>query len=280
MKVVTLSSDNLDDLILQGIDHIYKKGIYLKTRVGDAQQAYSVNYVLKNTKNRLHCLRAPTSIKYFARELIAYFNGIQNIDQGLLKASKYWEKVADKKGKINSNYGYYVFYEKNNEITQYEWIVKSFTKDAYTRQAVININQCYHKDFNTKDFPCTISLIFYIKQNILYCVAFSRSTDVFFGLPYDMGFFSFVHELIYKDLLQREPRLFKNLKLGSTSIQCICTQIYAMTREKALNLLNNKNSNFHQFDMPVIDNAKQVLEDIYNQSSNSKVMKWIYQNAK
>jgi thymidylate synthase len=280
MKVVTLSSDNLDELILLGIDHINKNGIYLKTRVGDAQQAYNVNYVLKNAKNRLHCLREPVSIRYFARELIAYFNGTQDIGHGLLNASKYWEKVADENGKINSNYGYYIFYEKNNEITQYEWIVKSLIKDTYSRQAVININQCYHKDFNTKDFPCTISLIFYIKQNILYCVVFSRSTDVFFGLPYDMGFFSFVHELIYKDLLQREPILFKNLKLGSTSIQCICTQIYSMTREKALNLLKYKNSNFTRFDMPVIDNAKQVLEDIYNQSSHSEVMKWIYQNTK
>lgn len=279
MKTTTLLGKDLDDLILQGVEFIHKKGDFLKTRVGHAQQAYNVNYVLIQSQNRLHLLRAPQSIKYFARELLAYFNGKQDIYNGLLKASSYWKKVADDQGKVTSNYGYYVFYEKYNGLTQYEWIVKSLIEDPFTRRAVINVNQTYHKIFTTKDFPCTISLIFFIKDNLLHCVVFSRSTDVFFGLPYDMGFFSFVNELIFADLKQKEPKKFEKLKLGPTAIQCICTQIYNMTREKALNILKIKDVKKY-LKMPNIENAKEVLEDIYNHTSKSKIVDWIYQNSK
>src|SRR3989338_2194595 len=43
----------------------------------------------------------------------------------------------------------------------------------------------------------------YILKKYLSSVVFARSIDVITGLPYDMGFFSFVTELAYKDLKKR-----------------------------------------------------------------------------
>ncbi|NGX36527.1 MAG: hypothetical protein K1000chlam1_01373, partial [Candidatus Anoxychlamydiales bacterium] len=178
-----------------------------------------------------------------------------------------------------SNYGYYVFYEKNDNRTQYEWIVQSLIEDPATRRAVININQTYHKEFATKDFPCSLSMVFFIKENELHCVVFSRSTDVFYGLPYDIGFFSFVNELIYADLKQREPKKFKDLKLGQTSIHCVCTQIYEMTRKKALATLNKENKRYQDLQMPIIKDARGVLKDIYNETFTTDVMQWVYDHS-
>ena len=107
----------------------------------------------------------------------------------MAKASKFWASLADENGNINSNYGYYVFHEKIDKYTnQYNWAKCVLLKNKDTRRAIININQVRHKS-DTKDFPCTVSIQFYIKDNELYCETNSRSTDIITGLPYDMGVF-------------------------------------------------------------------------------------------
>ncbi|HHW7475214.1 TPA: thymidylate synthase [Mannheimia haemolytica] len=140
--------------------------------------------------------------------------------------------------------------------------------------AIININQAYHKS-NTKDFPCTTAILFFIKENKLFCHVFSRSTDVITGLPYDMGFFSFLHELLFQNLVEEG---MPDLELGSTTMKTSFTQIYEKTLNKALGIVNTHNG--EKENMPIISNAKQTLLDIYNRTSNTEVMKWIIENAK
>ena len=54
-----------------------------------------MTYVLENSFNRVHTLREPVSIKYFARELFAYFVGSLKVNEGLSDASKFWNKIED-----------------------------------------------------------------------------------------------------------------------------------------------------------------------------------------
>jgi thymidylate synthase len=90
-----------------------------------------------------------------------------------------------------------------------------------------NINQTNHKVETSKDFPCTIGMQFFVRKNYLCCSVSSRSTDIYTGLPYDMGFFAFVTELIYKDLKERlDAEKAKNLKLGYVVMKTNFTQIY------------------------------------------------------
>ncbi|WP_108883888.1 thymidylate synthase [Orientia tsutsugamushi] len=93
--------------------------------------------------------------RYLCRELLAFFKGSLKVHDGLSNASKFWEKIADKNGKINSNYGHYVFHiqlpEANNQ-TQYDWVVSCFREDLDTRQALVNISQINHKTSDILDF--------------------------------------------------------------------------------------------------------------------------------
>jgi thymidylate synthase len=269
-------ASDMDSLVKQAIRNILIYGEKITAlRSGAALQDYSVNYILQNPRRRLHTARVG-AVQYFCKELLIYFKGTLNAQNGLAKASKFWSIIADDNGDIASNYGYYVFYEKTEaNSNQYKWVIENILASRDTRRAIINVNQNYHKKKDTKDFPCTVMIVFYIRKNKLFCEVFSRSIDVITGLPYDMGFFSFIHELVFRDLSERGV---KHLELGDTVIKASFTQIYDKTLSKAFDALNGKSQD-DSISMPIISDANELLKDIYNQSCQSKIMQWITKYA-
>ncbi|EAQ9807893.1 thymidylate synthase [Salmonella enterica subsp. diarizonae serovar 60:r:e,n,x,z15] len=271
----TIAADSVDELVRSGIYYILSEGELISSRAGDAQQAYGVNYLLKQPMNRLHTTR-PGAIRYLAREFVAYFQGSLKAEDGLAKASKFWMSLTDENGNVNSNYGYYVFYEPvEGHGNQYNWVKHVLMANRDTRRAIININQSYHKS-DTKDFPCTIGIQFYIKNNTLHCETTSRSTDVITGLPYDMGFFSFIHELLWKDLCQSG---MTDLELGTTVMKTTFTQIYNKTLQKAHEVIESQLIGEGQERMPLIDSAKDTLSDILSGEQHTSVIKWVRSHA-
>ena len=129
---------------------------------------------------------------------------------------------------------------------------------------------------DTKDFPCTVSLHYYIQDNALCSEVMSRSTDVYTGLPYDMGFFSLVTELVFATLKKHS---YPELRLGHTTMKSIFTQIYDKTREQALSLLGDHTPYDVCDAMPPILNPDILIGDIYNGTSNSEIMKWVCKYA-
>lgn len=276
-KNKTILADSVDELVKEGVKYIQSDGKRIWTTSGLALQSNNVTYVLKNSYNRVHTLRAPESVKYFARELYAYLIGSPNVNDGLADASKFWNKICDENGMINSNYGYYVFYQKTPfGISQLEWVRQNILENQETRQAVININNIEHKK-PTKDFPCTLGLIFHLNNDALNLDVSSRSTDVITGLPYDMGFFAFVLELL-AGLLSKD--LSKEIHVGYTAMHTFFTQIYDKTSDKIPQILSSRENKELQ-KMPKIFDAEKFLSDIYNIKNihvGNTVIEWIIKN--
>lgn len=256
-------------------------GRRINTNSGYALQSNNVNYVLTDCSNRVHTLRPDKTIKYFCRELLAYFYGSLKVegDYGLVRASSYWRKICDENQCINSNYGYYVFHQLTPENkTQIQWIRDQFIKNIDTRKALININGIQHKK-TTKDFPCTIGILFRIENNTLNCDVQSRSTDVVTGLPYDMGFFSVINELL-ANLLSKDLGI--KIEPGYVVMHSNFTQIYDKTAEEAEKMINAKEIKQLQ-KMPTIEDGEELLNDIYNlgtEEPKTKFMKWSIENGK
>jgi len=271
----TIAADSVDELVRSGIYHILSEGDLISSRAGEAKQAYGVNYVLRQPMNRLHTTR-PGAIRYLAREFVAYFKGSLKAEDGLAKASKFWMSLTDDNGNVNSNYGYYVFYEPVEvHGNQYNWVKYVLMANRDTRRAIININQSYHKS-DTKDFPCTVSIQFYIKNNTLHCETTSRSTDIITGLPYDMGFFSFIHELMWKDLCESG---MTSLELGTTVMKTTFTQIYNKTLQKAHEVIECQLTGEKHVRMPLVESARDTISDILNGNQMTSVIKWVRSNA-
>ncbi|MCP1445063.1 thymidylate synthase [Pseudomonas sp. GGS8] len=269
---IDVVANSVDGLVKKGIVNILEHGHAISSRAGGARQAYGVNYILTNPLNRIHSLRKGAK-RYLCRELLAYFSGSLNAQEGLAKASNFWMTLVDEEGNVNSNYGYYVFHEPVLEHeNQYNWIINMLMANPDSRRAIININQNYHKS-DTKDFPCTVGMQFFIKDRTLFCETISRSTDVITGLPYDMGFFSFVHELVFADLVERG---MSELRLGSTIMKTTFTQIYDNAVEKANDAMLNVGV-IEQ--MPTIQSAITTLADIYGRTQKTEVVRWVHENA-
>ncbi|GKW43805.1 thymidylate synthase [Pectobacterium parvum] len=272
---VTISGYSVDELVKKGISHIQASGKRISSRAGNALQSYGVNYILKDPRNRLHHLR-DGAIKYLSREFLAYFSGSLKAEAGLAKASRFWMTLVDDDGNVNSNYGYYVFYEAVESYgNQYNWVKGVLLKNRDSRRAIININQNYHKS-DTKDFPCTLGMQFYIKNNKLFCETISRSTDVITGLPYDIGFFSFIHELVWKDLTENGV---KNLGLGYTIMKTTFTQIYDKNISKAYEAIENVSDDISMTRMPAIESASETLSDILTGNKKTNVINWVHTHA-
>lgn len=80
-------------------------------------------------------------------------------------------------------------------------IICKLRRDNDTRQAVLSI---YHNDYDidakTKDVPCTETLQFFIRDNLLHMIVNMRSNDILWGLPYDVFMFTSLQEVIANTL--------------------------------------------------------------------------------
>lgn len=273
-----IASSTVDDLVQNGIRHIIDQGEPFEARAGAGLQAYETVYVLEDPVARVHTLRAPQSITYLAKELYAYFVGSLNVEDGLSDAAPFWQTLCDQNGNINSNYGYYVFRQLTTEgHTQLDWTRECFRNNRDSRRAFIGINGLEHKTA-TKDFPCTIGMQFNIRNGMMNCNVASRSTDIITGLPYDMGFFSLVNELVAGVV---SVDINEEIKPGYTAIHATFTQIYNKTREKAEQVLDSPAIESQQR-MPIIEDPTETLDDILGiqtRMPTTATIKWVCDHA-
>jgi hypothetical protein len=75
-------------------------------------------------------------------------------------------------------------------VDQLSYVIDSFKKDLFTRQAVIEIWRPNPRD--SKDIPCTLSLQFLYRTGLLNCIATMRSSDTWVGYPIDIFCFSMI----------------------------------------------------------------------------------------
>ncbi len=68
-------------------------------------------------------------------------------------------------------------------VDQVPYVVKALTDDKTSRRAVISIWR--PRPFDSKDIPCTLTLQFLIRNNVIYTIVNMRSSDGWLGLPYD-----------------------------------------------------------------------------------------------
>lgn len=156
-----------------------------------------------------------SQFKYISAELLWYFSGRQDIEF-IQRYSSFWKKLVNDDGvTVNSAYGHQLFTRKNEYgMTSWQWALQQLISDTDTRQAVMHINAPEHQQTGTKDFPCTLSLIFMIRDDMLHLDVHMRSNDVILGLPTDVAFFTILHQQMLRHL-KTHDRFINTLELGT-----------------------------------------------------------------
>ena len=123
-----------------------------------------------------------------------YLSGDRNIKKlGELygKVPEIWKRMANKKGDVNSNYGWQ--WKRNHQL---DAVIDMLKENPNTRQAAISIYDAKEIMHYYHDTPCTYAVQFTVLNNELNMSVVMRSNDLWYGFCNDQYCFSKLQELV------------------------------------------------------------------------------------
>lgn len=178
---------------------------------------FTVMYPVSEPIRTLDQERNKVIASYTSKEHAWYDSGSLDVNDAAA-ISKFWAGLVNPDGKtINSNYGFLVNKDasEGNQAfnspmkTPFEWARDKLLQDIDTRQAIVRFNKPKHCFDGNKDFVCTMYGNFHIRNNSLHFVVRMRSTDMHFGLVYDMPYFIHIQDMMLAELKGKYPSLEK-----------------------------------------------------------------------
>lgn len=202
---------------------------------------------------------------YTKKECDLYNSGTNKADK-FGEASKFWLKLANPDGTVNSAYGHLIrhkkthgnpIYElfdqmqmmssddivdfladnaKNAMRTPWQWCSEALRSDKDTRQAVLRFSLPEHFYKGNKDMTCTLDGNFHIRNDELLFRVHMRSNDLTLGLVYDLPWFISLAE----DMVAELSATYPNLKVGTYTHIVDSLHIYDRDEDKILKMLGRK----------------------------------------
>lgn len=173
-----------------------------------------------------HIFGAPNQ-EYIKKELTWYQSQSLNVND-IPNTPKIWKEVADRNGRINSNYGWAVFSGENG--FQYNNVVSKLLQDPNTRQAIaIYTRPSMHVDAvenGRRDFMCTNTVQYLIRDGRAIAIVNMRSNDAWAGYRNDVVWQSVVLNQLVKDYNQNKQKKEDMIEVGSILWQVGSLHLY------------------------------------------------------
>jgi thymidylate synthase len=207
-----------------------------------------------------------TPMRYLAGEFVWYF-AQRNDAEFISRYSAFWNQIKNRNGvildpapapgtakfydvippgSVNSSYGHLMMAVRDarwaggRAISQWVWALESMLKDPDTRQAVLHVNRPGHQHDWIRDFPCTMSLQFLLRDGKLNLVVHMRSNDLIMGLTYDFPMFAFFQEVFMYHLNKLRTDSGKDpIQLGHLTLFAGSSHIYDRNYAMVEGMLGN-----------------------------------------
>lgn len=134
------------------------------------------------------------NLNYAKAEMRWYLRGRAD-DRSIEEHASMWPKIIQPDGTYFSNYGQYIFGQK-----QYDWVVEELFRDRDSRRASIVLLRSDHLFESNRDVVCTYGMNFRIRQDRLNMSVSMRSNDAIFGTTNDVFCFSVVYRMVFAAL--------------------------------------------------------------------------------
>lgn len=195
---------------------------------------YIENPTLNLFKYEDKSLTLPTG--YVKKEMCLYLLGSDDA-RDFSKASKFWDNIKTKQGRINSAYGNLIFNKSLKDgRSQFDWAFDCLKNDKDSRQAFMRYNNTCHQYDGNKDVPCTFIQIFHIRDNKLHATVEMRSNDLIKGTTYDIPSFILFQRL----MLLRLREVYPDLEMGSYTHFANSFHLYSTDFELVERRLNSQ----------------------------------------
>lgn len=198
------------------------------------------------------------SKSYICGELLWYALGRNDV-AFINKFAGLWGRISDDGVTSYSAYGDIVF--KRHGFNQVEKIIQLLCADPESRRAVINFNVPNDRVIETKDEICTIALQFLIRDGKLNCIGIMRSNDVWYGLPYDVIFFTELTKYIARRL---------NIPYGTYTHDVMSLHVYERNYDDIVEAAERKPKSKISVDFEKIMQYKFLLEHVVEMSECPK----------
>ena len=140
---------------------------------------------------------------YLAAEMLWYLTG-NNSTKWISNYSKFWTNISDDGFTANSAYGARIFHKNSaiagGRLNQWEFAKNELRNDPDSRRAIIHLRTPDDSVDARLDVPCTLTLQFFIRDDLLHMVVNMRSSDLIFGIAYDIPAFTFFQEMLSLEL--------------------------------------------------------------------------------
>ena len=207
------------------------------------------------------------NLDYVRREFQWYLNG-DDSDLRICEHAKIWRGMVNRDQTLSSNYGWYLFTQK-----QLEKAVNILKADEMSRRAVMSIyNMPKHTRPGVKDVPCTTSISFFIRGRRLHMGVHMRSNDLVFGLGNDAPCFHWFHCMAY--LLLKEK--YDLLQMGDYVHRADSLHIYERHFQLATRIGTGKGT-WKPQDVPKMQTAKEVRALMAGERPKTPFGKWLYE---
>ena len=243
------------------MDKIYKRicsDLCEAPEVRGTKEMNNYTFILTDLNNNVVNIR-DISKPYICGELLWYALG-RNDMAFINKFAGLWGRISDDGVTSYSAYGDIVF--KRHGFNQVEKIIQLLCEDPTSRRAVINFNVPNENVIETKDEICTIALQFLIRDGKLHCYCVMRSNDVWYGLPYDVIFFTELTKYIAIRL---------NVPCGTYTHTVISLHAYERNYDDIVKASEASPTSKISVDFEKIMLYKFILENVVENSDNPKI---------
>ena len=196
------SFDNINDAQLYCLAEIMKQADFVLTRGYITKEIGPLSFSIQNPRKRLTTIKQRKwNFVAAVGELLWHLSGSKDLNTIANYLSEWKNFSKDGFSIDNSCYGYKIFQKEDNGYSKWNKIIEILKKDPGSRRAVLSL---YNDKDGLNEFDidvsCTCTLQFMIRDNKLNLIVYMRSNDAIWGLPYDFFLFSFLQELLSKEL--------------------------------------------------------------------------------
>lgn len=263
------SYNNIHEAYLGTLADIYDNPDYICSPRGQRIRE-KLYYGFQITNPRDEAIRTKDDVRnvtisdYTKKECELYNSGT-NSAEDFGKASKFWLKLANPDGTVNSAYGHLIKFKKSHgnplyEIgadqsmvgmnsvavsdhlmeaaagymyTPWQWCVDALRNDKDTRQAILRFSLPEHFYKGNKDMTCTLDGNFHIREDKLLFRVHMRSNDLTLGLVYDLPWFISLMD----DMVEELKNDYPGLSVGTYTHIVDSLHIYDRDEERILKML-------------------------------------------
>jgi thymidylate synthase len=223
-------------------DIYYNPQFFNAPRGNRSREKLNVNFTINNPIERVCYIPSrKTNIIFNFAEVLWYLSSSNRLDFISYYAKNMVRYSMDGKTLTGTAYGPKIFEFGNAKINQWQQIKDLLlNKDPDSKRAFIQIFDASELVITDNiDVSCTIGLQFFIREKKLYMASYMRANDAFRGMVSDVFSFTFIQEMMAKDLGVELGKYFHNV--GSA-------HIYETDEERTKKVLyeaNNKTQNLN-----------------------------------